>query len=87
MAAQHLQLPGDDEVHGHRRAALGRRQQPDLHVPAPRPQAPDGVLAGDGRTQGVEGDVRAADGQLGDRGRFGQGVLGAEVGGQPQGRR
>ena len=91
VAAEHLQLPADHPLHRHLRAPLRRRQQADLHVPAARAQAADRVRAGDRGAEGVERDVRAPAGQLGDRRRHVAAavhrVLGAELAGQRQRRR
>ena len=45
VTAQHVELAGDDPVHGHVRGPVGRRKQPDLHVPAAGRQREDAGAA------------------------------------------
>ncbi len=64
VAAQDFQLVGDDPVHGHGGVVLVAQHQPHLHVLAALAQAGDGIEAGRRAAQRVDGDVRAALGDL-----------------------
>ena len=85
VAAEEVELPGDDPGHGHARVTVDGRQQSDLHLAASTTQAEDGVGAGLLAADGVDRDVAAAAGEVGDSGRDvdavgKQGVLSAESG-------
>ena len=66
VAAHHLQLPGDDAVHGDSRVAVFPGHESHLHVPPALAQAGDGVEASVRVTEGVQRCVGAAAGHVAD---------------------
>ncbi len=80
VGAHHAQLVGDHPVPRDRRHSLRRRHQPDLDVRAALAQRGHRRRAGGRQADAVQRQVRAAAGQVDDRGR-GVGHLGAVHGG------
>ena len=64
VAADHLQLPGDDPVHGDPGVAVVPRHEAHLHVASTLAQARNGVETGVGMAERVDGGVGAAAGQV-----------------------
>ncbi len=64
VAAKDLQFIGHDPIHGDIGVLVVADHQADLNVPAALAQVGDGVEAGGRAAQCVDGDMRAAAGDL-----------------------